>query len=451
MEIRTKNLYFKDFLPFSYKAIKNKYVLVNEWGDFLILDNEEFKKIEDYSYKQDEKLLNKLYLSNFLAENLDYEKLIPEYKEKNKDLFSGPEEFSVFINNNDTEKDSKEQISKEIIDSIISKIFLTNSENIKIKIKEADFSFNREILDYIFKKISLINKNNKNKAEIIVNFNIETAKKDDFLKLKESNAKAEILFDCIGDDEKEVEKKIIDFYKKAKNIVDLGIEVYSKIVINKNLIKYFKKIVDENVKIGIKELDFNFLKEYERDGQYWDKYGYSDKELYDFYKKYIDYIFNLNYNKKIKDRTISVFLRKILNKEKQDRYFSSPCKGGIKRITFDYRGGIYTCDKAHKLGVYGDELFGIGNIKDMSLIEIAESEAVKSVCIASCNYSLAGCDTCIYKPYCGACPVNNYFSYKDPLKQVYGREGCGFVINILDKIFSLLVEEKNKKIIDKLV
>jgi radical SAM protein with 4Fe4S-binding SPASM domain len=446
MEIRTKNLYFKDFLPFSYKAIKNKYVLVNEWGDFLILDNEEFKKIEDYSYKQDEKLLNKLYLSNFLAENLDYEKLIPEYKEKNKDLFSGPEEFSVFINNNDTEKDSKEQISKEIIDSIISKIFLTNSENIKIKIKEADFSFNREILDYIFKKISLINKNNKNKAEIIVNFNIETAKKDDFLKLKESNAKAEILFDCIGDDEKEVEKKIIDFYKKAKNIVDLGIEVYSKIVINKNLIKYFKKIVDENVKIGIKELDFNFLKEYERDGQYWDKYGYSDKELYDFYKKYIDYIFNLNYNKKIKDRTISVFLRKILNKEKQDRYFSSPCKGGIKRITFDYRGGIYTCDKAHKLGVYGDELFGIGNIKDMSLIEIAESD-----CIASCNYSLAGCDTCIYKPYCGACPVNNYFSYKDPLKQVYGREGCGFVINILDKIFSLLVEEKNKKIIDKLV
>ncbi len=138
------------------------------------------------------------------------------------------------------------------------------------------------------------------------------------------------------------------------------------------------------------------------------------------------------------------FLKKILTDEDPfHTEYRSPCGAVISQVVYNYNGDIYTCDEGRMLGMMGDESFKLGNIFENSYNDIIESPITKTMCLASCLEGLSGCSDCAYKPYCGVCPIYNYFWHKNLFGQMSNNDRCKINKGILDFIFENL---KNKKI-----
>jgi len=62
---------------------------------------------------------------------------------------------------------------------------------------------------------------------------------------------------------------------------------------------------------------------------------------------------------------------------------------------------------------------------------------------------LPGCAVCVYKPYCGVCPIYNYVQNGNIFTQMPNNERCRVNMAILDYLFEKLKDKKIGKIFRK--
>ena len=86
----------------------------------------------------------------------------------------------------------------------------------------------------------------------------------------------------------------------------------------------------------------------------------------------------------------------------------------------------------------GDDVFQIGNIEESTYEEVVQHDAVKSIAVASCVDGLPGCMDCVYKPYCGVCPVYNYAEQGTIFGQMPTNERCKLYHGIQTYLFEWL-------------
>ena len=89
-----------------------------------------------------------------------------------------------------------------------------------------------------------------------------------------------------------------------------------------------------------------------------------------------------------------------------------------------------------------DDTFMIGDVMKDNYEKIISHRKVKTMVVASTLDNLA-CDYCVYKPYCGVCPVLNYALYKNLFPQIINTDWCKVHKAMLDYLFRKL---QNKKI-----
>jgi uncharacterized protein len=96
----------------------------------------------------------------------------------------------------------------------------------------------------------------------------------------------------------------------------------------------------------------------------------------------------------------------------------------------------------------GDDTFVIGNVKKDKYQKIISHPTVKTLCMASLLEDLP-CDNCVYKPYCGVCPVQNYSLHNNIFPQLQTTEKCKYHKGMLDYLFKKMenkvIEEVFKK------
>jgi sulfatase maturation enzyme AslB (radical SAM superfamily) len=84
----------------------------------------------------------------------------------------------------------------------------------------------------------------------------------------------------------------------------------------------------------------------------------------------------------------------------------------------------------------GDEAFLLGNVFDNSYNDWINSSCCKAICSASLLGTLPGCCDCVYKPYCGVCPVINY-AINGSITRV-SKDRCKVYKGILDILFEYI-------------
>ena len=216
------------------------------------------------------------------------------------------------------------------------------------------------------------------------------------------------------------------------------------LTVTRETLKYPHNVIDEYIKNGLDSIFIRPLSPIGFAKRVWDKIGYSADEFIDFYEKSLNYIISKNKNGvKIKEKMVEILLRKI--EKREDSGFVDlrcPCGGGIGQLAYNYDGNIYTCDEGRMVGEERDDLFLIGNIKDISYRDIFNSDAVRGCAISSNLETQPICFKCAYRPYCGVCPVINYEAEKTPAGNNITSQRCKIYMGILDIIFKKLDREK---------
>lgn len=459
---------YEDLQPFRFKKVDDNYLLTNEVGEWIFLNEKNFNRFINGELSEKDSAYKKLKKNNFIQTEVDLEEQTKKFKKRNDFLLqSGPglhivvttlrcDHACIYCQASSCDKNKREMdMSQETAKEVVDLIFESPNENLAIEFQGGEPLFNwtavKTIVEYSLEK----NKKEKRNLELrlVSNFTLMDENKKDWL------LKNGVTFATSLDGPEELHNNNRKWsggnsYKQAIKWLKKILDEYDDYYINqpgaittvtKESLNYEKEIVDEYLSLG---LDNIFLRPVNPLGvakNAWEEIGYTAEEFLEFYKSSLDYIFQLNIENndlRLREMTATYMASKILtNDDPNYLELRSPCGAGIGQLLYNYNGDIYTCDEGRMVG---EDTFQIGKVKESNYEDLVSSPTVKSLCLASCLNNLP-CDHCAYKPYCGTCPIVNYSESGNIFSQLPNSTRCKINKGILDYLFERIQEDDRIK------
>ena len=475
MNIDLKKIEYKDLGFFRFKKLNEKILLTNDYGEHVFLEEDEFRDFIEGKLNKNKKPYLSLVAKNFVKSEFDVSQSIERYRRKNDFLFNGPSLHIMVVtlrcnykciychasaqDMKKKEMDMTKKTAKESLDII----FQTPSPFVVIEFQGGEPLINWPIVKYITEEARKRNEKIGKNLEIrlISNFSLMTKERYSFL-LKNNVSLCASLdgpkelhnknrpINGDGDSHQYVAKWINIFNRDYPRLrkEEYIWKMSSIVVVSHYSLPYYKEIVDEYIKLGFSSLFFRPLNPFGFSKNVWEEITYSSEEFIEFYKKSLDYIIQLNLEgTHFVERQAKIFLEKILTDYDPNMMeLRSPCGAGIGQLAYNYNGDVYTCDEGRMVSMMNDESFRIGNVKNDNYKEIVSNPVARTVCSASCLVGLAGCSDCVYAPYCGVCPIYNYFEQNNIFAQIPNNERCKIHKAILGYLFEKLQDKKIEKI-----
>ncbi|MCF7861556.1 His-Xaa-Ser system radical SAM maturase HxsB [Candidatus Woesearchaeota archaeon] len=448
-----------DYTINNYRAkkIDGKYFVTTDHGSFCVLDDDEFRKLKQNNIKDD--LRRKLEEREIVLTNNNISEAIRLQKNRDNFLFRGTSLHIIVTTlrcnmnciychaSSKNENESKYDMDLDTAKKTVDFIFQTTSDNITIEFQGGEPLLNWNIIKYITKYAKEKNKILKKRLNLtlVTNFTTMDREKMQFIinegicvctsldgpkELHDQNRKYK--------SESNYESVIywIREFKKEYEKIDSRNEINALVTITKASLKFPREIVDEYVKNKLKIIHLRFLNNLGYAHKLWNEIGYTSDQFITFWKEAVEYISDLNKNGiKIEERMVQIMIQKI-SSEFDPNFLDlrSPCGAAIGQLTYNYDGNIYTCDEGRMIG---EDLFKLGNVKTDTYKDIVTCDKACAVINASLNDQYY-CDNCVYKPYCGVCPVCNYAEQGNIIGKICQTERC----KIYFEQFNWLVKEK---------
>jgi uncharacterized protein len=209
--------------------------------------------------------------------------------------------------------------------------------------------------------------------------------------------------------------------------------------ITRKSLAYPKEIIDEYVRLGLKGIHLRFLNKLGYGKR--NDIDYTAEEFIKFWKKAMDHILELNRRGTyFEERLSTIILTKIFKREPNYLDLRSPCGAAIGQLTYGHDGKVYSCDEGRMLG---DDLFMLGRLEEGYRKIIERGCPIVAASINDSQY----CDLCVYKPYCGICPVCNYAEQGSLVAVVPSTRHCKIYKACFDYIFQKLQDKKDRDIL----
>ena len=449
------------------RKIDDKYLVTNDIGRYVFLSPNLFEQFMEGSLDENSKTYQELEQNEFIRNSLDKKTLVEKYRRRNSFVFQGPSLHIVVVTLRCNHKciycqASSRDLREKGYDmdiatarKAVDTVFRSPSKAITIEFQGGEPLVNWPVVKFIVEYARKKNERAKKSLFIalVSNFSLLTEERYKFLD------RNRVIFCTSLDGPEELHnknrpwsggnsykvtaswiKKITKNQKEDSSLYHLS----ALLTVSKFSLKYPREIIDTYLKLELSGIHLRPLSFLGLSGKMRSMVGYSTEEFLKFWRKAMDYIIDLNLKGKIfYERGSRIILSKILTD--QDPNFldlRSPCGAGIGQMLYNYNGKVYTCDEGRMIG---DDTFMIGDVKKNNYKEMVSHDTVKSICIASLLDNLP-CDNCVYKPYCGVCPVLNYALYGDIFTSLSHNERCKLHRGIFDYLFEKLQNEKIKDI-----
>lgn len=464
---------------FRFKKINKDYLITNDVGDFSFLNNQQFNNFVENKLNKG-KAYQELSEKGFIKDNFDWSRAIMRYQKAHTSLFQGTslhimvmtlrcDSRCVYCQTSSRPMNGKGfDMDKDTAKKIVDLIFENPSPAINIEFQGgeplANWPVVKFVVQYARKKETEIKKSLM--LTLVSNLHLMTDDKLNFLidnrvGLCTSLDGPEFLHNLnrpfIGGNSYQDTIKWVEKIKSIeKDRIEQGSPIYqlnALLTISKKSLNYHKEIIDEYLKhkfIGLHLRPLNYLGFAQ---QTQNEIGYSTLEFLDFWRKSMDYIIDINLSgQKFLERGTVMLLRKILKGEDPGYVdLQSPCGAAIGQMLYNYDGKIYTCDEGRMLENDTFLLEDIKNYKPSTQSKckfydkIITGDKVKSVLIAS-TLDNSSCDYCVYKPYCGVCPVLNFTFYGNLMPPMNNTDWCKRQIGIFDYVFTKLQNKKSAEV-----
>lgn len=426
-----QNSYF--LLPFKFHRLKNsKEVLVNEVGDFLIVDNGTVEKIvkREISKYEDTNLYADLISNYFISEQIIdplIDVLATRYRTKKHFLnyFTGLHIFVISLRCEHTCfycQVSRVTQNKELFDMSYSHIdkgieLMLKSPNPHVTMEfqggEALLAFDR--IQYAVEQAEEKAEKLGKKLTIVICTNLAPVTEEILNYCKTHN----ILISTSLDGPKHVHdhnrtKPRESSYEYATKGIELsrkilGLDNVSALMTTtKYSLDYPIEIVEEYKKRGFGGIFLRNISPYGF-ALRTEKTKYETEKFLDFYKKAFSRILEYNFKgDRFVEDLAKIFLTKMLTPFGVG-YVDLQSPAGLINgvIVYNYDGGVYATDESRMLAEKKDFTFKLGTL-DNSYEEIYFGEKAMEISEVWANESLTGCSECAFQQYCGADPVHNH-------------------------------------------
>jgi uncharacterized protein len=453
-------------MPFKHRAVDGKTLITNTEGSFLLLSGEDFRAFAEGTVDTDSPLYRRLAERNFIRAVADTRKIADRMRTRKVFLNQGPNlhivvvtlrcnETCVYCHASRADMTATHtDMTKEIADQTIDKIFATTNSNVTIEFQGGEPLVNFPMVKHIIEIAREKNKTADKRLEFTMVSNLSLMDEEKLAYLVEN--KVQICTSIDGPEhlhDKQRKLPGLSAHKSATVWIKRINEAYAAMGLDPTLyhvealltttreaLPQWKEIVDTYVGLGCRAL---FLRPVDPFG-FADKTGhkieYPRSEYMDFYRNAVDYIIELNkQGVEILERFAAIFLTKILGGEDPNFLdIRNPCGAGIGQIAYNYDGKVFTCDEGRMLHEMGDSSFLIGDVGKTSYRELMGHETVRALAIASNLDAQPDCVNCTYQPYCGVCPVHNHRTQGTIFGRMRESSLCAVHKGIQDHLFAKL-------------
>lgn len=479
-KIPDKKCQFKTVPQIYWEKLNGKYLITNDIGAYSWLNEDTFQKYLNGKLSEKSEIFKELSQKGFIRHQLNFDDLAKKWHASNEYILNAPGLHimvltlrcdhkclycqSGSIGKTDFSTDMNFSTAKRCVDFA----FQSPRKGITIEFQGGEPLLNWEVM----KKTVVYAREKEKKTRktlmltLVTNFFTMDNHKADFLLKNEIS----VCTSLDGPQHLHNKNRPLAYGNSYANTIkwikyfntkstfpqqDKEIRIFQPnalLTVSRYSLGYPREIIDEYVKAGLDSIFIRPLSPIGYARKSWNKIGYTADEFIRFYKKSLDYILELNVSGKssINERTIAMLTKKIETfKDHKFVDLRCPCGAGVGQIAYNYDGNVYTCDEGRMVSWEGDNIFKIGNVFKNTYNQILSSPVVKT-CVLTSNLELQPvCSRCVYKPFCGVCPVYNYETQNSLWGDMVTNERCKIFKGILETTFRHLNNKKTRNILLK--
>ncbi len=453
-------------VPFRHRRVDGMELLTNEVGDWIFLKPEDLTRYVEGKIKSKEPLYEELKRRRFIASDQDDVNLAEAYGRRISFVRTGPhlhivvvtlrcDHTCLYCQASRAPMDAHEyDMTKETAERVIDLVLASPNEHLTIEFQGGEPLANFEIVKYIIETAKARNELARRRLAfaLVSSLSLMTDEILDYL----IEHKVEICTSLDGpedlhDDNRRLKgggsykratkwiARINDRYEEAGLDPDVY-RVESILTVTKGALDRPEDIVKTYVDAGCRAIFLRPLSPFGFAVSTAKKIGYEMEDWLKFYRRAVDHIIELNRKGiDILERTAAIFLTKILTGDDPNYLdIRSPCGAAIGQVAYGHDGGIYTCDEGRMVHQMGDDIFRIGDVRSYGYRDIMSSPTVSAMAVASTLDAQPDCIHCVYKPYCGTCPVHSYSEQGSLFGRMRDSSYCAKHKGIQDYLFTLL-------------
>ena len=242
----------------------------------------------------------------------------------------------------------------------------------------------------------------------------------------------------------------IEWFDRRYRELGLNSDVWyvdTRVTTTRRTLSAWREVVDEYVARGMRVIDLRPLSPLGFDADAWRAIGYTAEEYLAFYESAFGYLVELNRSGvRLAEKTASGFLDSILSSgDLGAREIRSPCSAGTTELAYDVDGRVFPGDEARRVDAFGDPLFALGNVRELTIADIVRHPTARAVAAASLLDAQPMCADCWNKPFCGISPVSTYVRDGDLFGQRPRCFECKEHMAIARTLFALLANPSDRE------
>jgi len=468
-----KKLDTESVAPVRFARSGKDYLITNDVGSFHFLTEKEFESFLSGKLPQKGRLWKELAEEGFIMNAFPFDVMVDRWRKRNEFLFSGPtlhivvvtlrcDHRCVYCQTSSHKDDRRYDMSEATARRVVNRIFEAPAPSVTIEFQGGEPLLNWPTVSFIVKYAREKSRKTGKKVllNLVSNMNNMTEERLDFLLKHDVNFCTSIDGPAAVHNRNRVFTGGDSHANAVKWFRRIGEKTQGKVfradallTVTRTSLAHYKEIVDEYVSLGARGMFIRPLTPLGMALETWRKIGYSPEEFLEFYEKALDYIIDINAGgRDFSARNALNFLMKILSDTDSNFLdLRSPCGGAIGQLAYNYDGKVFVCDEARMLHEMGDSSFCLGDVAKGKYKDFVSHDSAKCVVTASCTELPTSCSECVYKPYCGVCPVLNYIGEGD----IYGRmpqnARCRINKGILNILFKRIRDKRSRNVFQKWV
>ena len=459
-----------------FRELGGRYLMTNDSGRHVMLSRGDLGRYLEGGLSPETPLWIDLQAKGFVRDHLDFESLVREFRTMNSFLWQGPSLHILVVTLRCNHKclychssavnpsRGDTDMSLETARSAVDAIFKSPSPKLVIEFQGGEPLMNWPAVQFAVRYAKARNEVEKRSLVISLVSNMSLMDEEKLAFLQDNEVSLCTSLD--GPSDPHDRNRIIsgggshahvvrwierlnDCYKGEHSPRRRLFKPAALMTTTRFSLPRWKEIVDEYVRLGMEDIFLRPLSPIGYAKKVWPKIGYTAAEFLEFYRQALDYILQLNLEgKPMAERFAVILLTKILGL--RDNGFvdlRSPCGAATGQLAYNYDGGVYTCDEGRMVAQQGSDLFKVGSLRS-SYRELIDSPACRVLCAASSMDGQPACNRCVYKPYCGVCPVHNYEAQGAVWGRMPAGDYCAVHMGIFDLLFERLERPEYRKIFE---
>jgi len=207
-------------------------------------------------------------------------------------------------------------------------------------------------------------------------------------------------------------------------------------------LRRLREVVNEYVRLGLREIAIRPLSPYGFASKSARQLGYSEQEFETAYADALRYIIELNVaGTQLTEVYAALLFQKVLSPFPVGYVdLRSPTGAALGALIYNYDGYVYPSDEARMLAEMGYPDLRLGKVSD-SLQQLMAGPAAKFIEAHGVAEAQPGCTDCAFVPYCGADPIDRFFTMRVKHGTRLSGKFCRRNMQAFWTIFTLLREE----------